>query len=122
MTVAVVAACDALIPALDMRKRRNEMPRNETADLSIDEFKICQVFFTLLILPSGTLLCLSRPLRRPSPWSSALLDASIQYPVVYVFALMSDGSPGEIRTPVDGSLPWLGSPKPIIGRVIVDPC
>ena len=31
------------------------------------------------------------------------------------------GSPGEIRTPVDGSLPDR-SPKPIIGRVIVDPC
>jgi len=52
MTVAVVAACDALIPALDMRKRRNEMRRNETADLSIDDFKICQLelqdLFTLL--------------------------------------------------------------------------
>ncbi len=32
------------------------------------------------------------------------------------------GSPGEIRTPVDGSLPCFWSPKPIIGRVIVDPC
>jgi hypothetical protein len=42
MTIALVAACDALIPALDMRKRRNEMRRNETADLSIDDFKICR--------------------------------------------------------------------------------
>ncbi len=34
-------------------------------------------------------------------------------------AVQAVGSPGEIRTPVDGSLPDFWSPKPIIGRVIV---
>src|SRR5207244_1532923 len=40
-----------------------------------------------------------------------------------VYSTWRYGSPGEIRTPVDGSLPGFWSPKPIIGRVSVfDPC
>ena len=83
MTVAVVATCYPLIPVFDIKNDPTKLP---TAQSTTSK----SVSSSLLSAESSFrhLLCLSR---------------SVPHTLSYVLALMIDGSPGEIRTPVDGS-------------------